>query len=284
MKSISLGIICSIFLLTSCVDQKALDLAQVQHMASAIETNMNANRAYELGQMFSPTRYAMRLGSDFYDLPKMERQYAYAAFRGFYENIINSYLDAIDEENLQFNLFDIHEKDGVYRLNFILQSPTEIDHSNFIVFYAAFDKDEELKVVNLYNVFQGFSLSQMGTEILNDMSNKSTSFEMRRYEAQRDITRAMEIAETGDFEFAHHTLDIMDRGFVKKSGVAYLKPFYASQFSDSLYRKELEWIKTISPNDQSKLFYDCAIKSLDKRPEQEMIDCTDALVALLKKS
>jgi hypothetical protein len=274
----------SFFSLSSCIDQKSLDLVEVEKMAVTIETNMNANKAYELNQMFSPTRFAMRLGDDFYDLPKMDRQYGYAAFRDFYETIIYSYLDVIDEEGLVLSLFDIHEKDGVYRINFLLGDSSDQERINFLVFYAAFDKDDELKVVNLYNVFQGFSLSQIGEGILDDMSNNTTSFAMRRQRAEESINRAIEIAETGDFAFAYETLNRAPKSFLEKPYAASLKVQLSESISDSLYRKELQWMKSISPNDQSQMLYDCAILKIDQQSEQDLVECTDALVALLKES
>lgn len=271
------------FLLTSCVNQEALALKQVERLALNIETQMNTNKAYELNEMFSPTRFAMRLGNDFYDLSSIDRQYGYAAFRKFYESIINSYLDAIDEEGLQLSLFDIHEIDGVYRINFLLSDENEEERINFLVFYAAFDKDDELKVVNLYNVFQGFSLSQIGKGILNDMNNKTTSFAMRSQRAEEAMDTAIEIAETGDFAFAYETLNRAPKSFLEKPYAASLKVQFAESISDSLYRKELQWMKTISPNEQSQMLYDCAILKIDQQPEQDQRECMDALVTLLKE-
>ena len=279
-----LGVFIVFLSLTSCLDQDVEDRKQIEQIALGIQQGMQEGRAYDIQEFFSPTRFAMRLGDSFYDLPKVERQITYKILREVYSDAVNSFMDQIEAFNYKVDLFDLHEKDGIYRLNYEITDHSSKYTYNYLVFYLEKDKKDQWRIVNYYNLLTGFSLGQIGKQQLKDITLADrTSHQMKVTKARNNVDRAIEIADTGNYSFAYEVLNYTSKSFLERGNTAYLKVLFASQISDSLYLKELKWIEKVTPNQQSKLLYQC-IQNRVENFELEFGECGDKIKESLKNT
>jgi hypothetical protein len=177
-------------------------------------------------------------------------------------------------------LFDIHKKDGVYRLNYLIHKNGFTESINYLVFYIQKDREEQMRVVNIYNVFNGFSLSQAIAEYMNITENDRRAL-TRLQTAANYRYQAYDQSSTGNYQEAYDILKNIPTEFLNTSSFASLKVSYASHISDSLFVEELKWIRALTSNEPSKKLYDCSLDYLENKNEEDSFECMEELNEIL---
>ena len=223
----------------------------------------------------------MRLGKEFYDIPKMERQYVYSFLRGEFETATYSFMEHLDQFGLEMILFDVHKEGDTYRANYQIQNTEDDMVSDFVVLYIEKDMNDRFKIVNFYSLEQGFSHGQIFKDIFKSVQDESTSNQMLQYESMNIIHGAKQLYANGMFEKAYDYLKTLRHSMLKKPGISVLASRFASKVSQELYLEELRNMKEITPNKQSKLYYDCVIQNIQS---DENGECTSEIESALIKS
>ena len=271
-----------ILLIISCGtgdDEK--ELSEVIDIAKTVEKDYNNYYSKNILNLFSPTRLAMRLGKEFYDIPKMERQYVYSFLRGEFETATYSFMEHLDQFGLEMILFDVHKEGDTYRANYQIQNTEDDMVSDFVVLYIEKDMNDRFKIVNFYSLEQGFSHGQIFKDIFKSVQDESTSNQMLQYESMNIIHGAKQLYANGMFEKAYDYLKTLRHSMLKKPGISVLASRFASKVSQELYLEELRNMKEITPNKQSKLYYDCVIQNIQS---DENGECTSEIESALIKS
>ncbi len=271
-----------ILLIISCgtaEDEK--ELSEVIDIAKTIEKDYNSYYSKNILNLFSPTRLAMRLGKNFYDIPKMERQYVYSFFRDEFETATYNFMEMLHQSPKELALFDVHKKGNTYRANYRVWDGNDKEIYDFIVIYIEEDNNGELKIVNFYSLDQGFSYGQIFKDVFEAVQDQSTSNQMLQHLSKDIIKNAKTLYAEGEFLKAYDSLKTLDARVLRKPGVALLPVQFAAQVSDEAYIRELENLINVTPNKQSKLFYDCAIKNFQSNEKGK---CTSEIESALIKS
>lgn len=262
-----------------------LDLFAVEDFAASIQNSFNTYEPYSIKNIFSPVLFSWRLGSDFkQNYTAQERQGYYSAFNMLYKQSIDSYVDAAELLNLKVYLFDVHQKDNVYRLNYYV---TDVNDNvlNYLVFYVDKDRNREFKIVNFYNVISGFTYSDIVAEYMDGGtfgSDRSARRGMEIAANKRDV--ALYDSSLGDHQKAYSKMKEIDYKYLNSSGFAQYKMIFASQISVRLYKEELKWMAAISKNGVSKKYYECISLNLEIEDNTDAKKCIAEFEELLKAS
>ncbi|MGB5980590.1 MAG: hypothetical protein WBG46_00465 [Nonlabens sp.] len=262
-----------ILLIFSCGtadDEK--ELSEVVEIAQTIEKDFNNYYSKNILNLFSPTRLAMRLGREFYDIPRMERQFIYSFLRDQFETSTYNFMENLDQKNQVLSLFDVHKEGEVYRANYEIYDKDQEGVRDFVVIYIEKNNKGQWKIVNQYSLENGFSLGQIFKDVFKYVQDQSTSSQMLQYESQEIIQGANQLFVEGAYEKAFDSLKTASPKMLNRPGVAILGVRFASKVSDELYMNELHNMKNITPNDQSKIFYDCVIENIQNEGDTQCID------------
>lgn len=257
-----------------------LELFEAEDLAWTIENSFNTYSSDTLRNLFSPALFARRLGDDFKQRPKMERQYLYNVFNNLYKQNIDNYVEESKIAAQELSLFDVHKNNEVYRLNYLVSAKETEDLINYMVFYVRKDRVGDMKIVNMYSVQKGFSLAQTIKEFL-DMAESDSRLDVTAEIATQYREEAFYAFSQGNHQKAYDIMSQIDTKFLQTSNFAYYKVMFSSNVSDSLYRSELEWIRALTSNESSKQFYDCMIQYLDDKSDENVLDCQEKLQEIL---
>lgn len=260
--------------------EDGIDLYEVKELALTIEYSFKKASSNSIRNLFSPALFAYRLGADFKKRPSFERQELYGIFNMLYKQNIDSYIREFGKDNLNLTLFDIHKKDGVYRLNYFIHKNDDSESINYLVFYVQKDREKQMRIVNIYNVFKGFSLSQTIAEY-RDINENDRRALTRMQKAANYRYQADDQASRGNYREAYDISKNIPTEFLNTSSFAYLKVSYASHISDSLFVEELKWIRALTSNDPSKKLYDCSIDYLESQNDEDSLECMEELNEIL---
>ncbi|QJP35784.1 hypothetical protein F0365_15935 [Nonlabens sp. Ci31] len=284
ISKVFLVIVFTVFSLVSCKEIKKaeidLELFEAEDLALAIENSLNSYSSDSLRGLFSPALFARRLGSDFKQRPKMERQYLYSIFNSLYIQNMETYVEEAKLAGLEFLLFDVHMNNEVYRLNYLVTTKESENLINYMVLYVRKDRVGDLKVANMYSVQKGFSLAQTIKEFI-DITEADSRANIKAEIANQYREEAFYASSLGNYEKAYDLMKQIDSKYLNTSNFAYYKVILSSKVSDSLYRSELEWIRALTSNESSKQFYDCMIQYINDKDDENAIECQEKIQEIL---
>jgi hypothetical protein len=257
-----------------------MELFEAEDLAMSIENSFNTFSSDSLQDMFSPALFARRLGDDFKRRPRMERQYLYSIFNNLYKQNIETYIEESRLAAQEFSLFDVHKNNEVYRFNYLVSSKETEELINYMVLYARKDREGNLKLVNMYSVSKGFSLAQTIKEFI-EITETERRVDAKTQEAVTYRQQAFNQLALGNHQKAYDLMSQIDSRILQTSNFAYYKVMMSSNVSDSLYKSELEWIRALTSNESSKQFYDCMIRYIDDKSEENVLNCQAKLQEIL---
>jgi len=268
--------------ITNCGFIKTQEWREAEEFAIMIEEDMNSQNVDGLVEKFDAPLFARRLGKEFTRLSVPERSFSFGMFKNIFRSNMEQFTSDYNQLEVNIMLLGLTEKDGVYRAVYSVVDVGE-NVRNFLVFYLSNKEDDQFQIANYYSVYSGFSFGQSMKEFTK-MINDSSNFENEIASLNRGMQQATYLYKNGQYEMAYEVLDRLTAKEKQFSHVAILKLSIADQMGGMKALKEFEHMKSIVPNEQSKLFYDCILKSLDNAPEEEQKECSLNLQILLLDS
>ncbi|WP_124979750.1 hypothetical protein [Nonlabens xiamenensis] len=259
------------------------ELAEVEQIAFDLEEAFNTYQPYEIKSIFDPSLFAWRLGNDFKNLTPTDRQLGYSVFDSRFDALIDESMMILREGNMEATLFDIHQKDQVYRLNYAFNNRENNKVYDHLTVYLDKNRDQEWKIVNIYNVFYGFSYGQMMKEYVDRYVISGSRGRMRELENSSIIRdRSLRMALDSSAEQAYELIKTLPNHHQKQSIFAFSRLRIAALVSDSLLVEELDWMRQVTPNEQSRIAYDCRSLALSGADEDRQKECQNRLEELLR--
>lgn len=268
--------------LTGCGFFKTQEWREAEEFAIMIEEDMNSQNVNGLVEKFDAPLFARRLGKEFTRLSVPERSYGFGMFKKIFRSNMEEFTSEYSKLDVNIRLLGVTEKEGVYRAVYSVVDVGE-NARNFLVFYLSNQENDEFQIANYYSVYAGYSFGQSMKEFTK-MMNDSSNFENEIAPLNRGMAKAAHLYKNGQYKMAYQVLDQLSPKEKQFSHVAILKLSIADNIGGDIARAEFEHMKSIVPNEQSKLFYDCILKSLDNAPEEEQKECSLDLQLMLLDS
>jgi len=254
--------------------QQKLDMTAVS-MMDALATN----RPRVIMDNFDHKSFSKRLGKTFFQFNKTDQSLIMGQLINTLYQGVAVLSQQITEAQASIYLIDIRKKGAV---NYVVLGVTDAAESkilNYVVLYLKENKQKEFVLVNFYNVYGGKSFGQIAKEFVA-IDFESERMMRKTESAQRSFNNARNLKENGKNQLAYEVMSEMNTEFKNSTQMAVYRAQLAARISDSLYIRELNTLKKITPNDQRKQMYDCEIAAMeDKNSDQS--DCMDKVIELL---
>ncbi len=282
MKTRILITLLAVLSLHSCGFFKSMEWRQAEKFAVMIEDDMNSQNVDGLVTKFDAPLFARRLGKEFTRLSVPERSYGFGLFKKLFRSNMEGFTADYSRLGINTVLIGLSEKDGVYRAVYSVLDEEEMVR-NYLVFYFSSKEDNRFQIANYYSVYAGFSFGQSMKE-LTKMMNDSSNFDNEIASVNRSMEIAMHLYRNAQFEQAYQILDELSTQEKRLSLVATLKLSIADQIGGTKAVEEFNHMKSIVPNEQSKLFYECLLQSFNNATLEELEECGMELELLLLES
>nr|WP_042289459.1 hypothetical protein [Nonlabens ulvanivorans] len=263
--------------LWSCADEVQLqemtekERLKAEELAMTIQDAYNHDKAAILSNYFDAIEFSKRIKIPQLRPGEKPPQVLLKMIGQMFEMFNNNLFQRLAVNASKLDLLHIHKKDDVVRLTYIIEN--EESFYNYLVFYISPNSQEEFEIANIYSVYDGLSLGQNVNQFASRYGSNSMIFLNGLMEANTIYLEAESSMNKGDYKKAYQLLDSIDDKHknVQKYAASRLR---LSEYVDiDTYKKELENMQSISPNQQSKLFYQCIIDGLDNDDEERYIEC-----------
>jgi hypothetical protein len=291
MKKINLFLLVLVLAFSSCSDIATwFEWDEVEDVALNIESDLNEGNAEGLVDKFDVAYFGKRLGSKFFKLPKPIKQGGYQVFYDSYKESMYQITNLSQEIGSRFQLFDIHKQNDVYRFGFehVIDIEDKAYVADYLIFYLEKNKDGEWIIANFYDVMDGFSLGDIGRTLVEESINMNKD---PSYKSQREFIRANELARrayahyaVGEYDLAYSSIVEIPRSQRKYHHYAIKQAQYSMYLGEDKQIEAMDFMKSVTPNEQSKQLYECRIMGLNGVEQQEIDDCFATVVELLTES
>ncbi|BAO55904.1 hypothetical protein NMS_1895 [Nonlabens marinus S1-08] len=256
---------------------------QLQKMDMTAVSMMDAlasNRPEVVIRNFDHRSFSKRLGKKFFSFKKEEQGFLMGILMNSLAEQIFTLSQTITKAGLKLQMIDARHKGKVSQVTIKVMDAEEESTITYFVLYLKENVNGDFVLVNFYDVFSGKSFSQLAQDLLAiDFENENIA---RLFEKQRfRILEARHLESFGNYQEAYMQMDSVTTEFRNFGVYPVYRALLSSHLNDSLYLKELENLKQITPNHQSVLFYDC-ISTYVKTDEKDQSECLEEfLIELL---
>lgn len=255
--------------------QHKLDMTAVSMMDA-----IASNRPEVIMNNFDHKSFSKRLGQRFFQFNAQEQSYLMGILINALGENITALTSRIANQGLTVRLKDSRQEGpvSIVTLDVIDSEKTQV--FSYIVLYLKENKDREFVLVNYYNVYDGKSFGQFAKEMLNtDFESEHTVRNLER--AQNNVEMAQYLEVNGEFESAYNQMNTINDAFKNYGQFPIYRAQLAMQVNDSVYLNELENLKSITPNDQSRKFYECEMLAIMNNDDNQSECMTQFEIMLL---
>jgi hypothetical protein len=268
-----------VILLFSCKSEQPASFDDDEYMkledvAIDIANHYTYNEPDSIVNLFNHRKFARRLGTDFYKLAKQEQTAVIGMVLFSLENSVVNTMQQMDQNNLVLNLIHIDQQEKTSRLFYLLTDQAGERLYDYLVYYIQKnEEDNTYNIVNQYHVSRAFSLGQSIKQVIKKQARDPNYFK-KSYTITDRLETASGFEEIGEHRMAYDMVNQIRGSYSKLPNIAVYRSTLASHISKELYLEELNNLSAITPNEQSKMFYDCMKLSMDSTiVQEEKIDC-----------
>ncbi|KQC33258.1 hypothetical protein AAU57_07965 [Nonlabens sp. YIK11] len=230
---------------------------QKLHMtAVSLMDAIGANRPHVVMDQFDHKSFSKRLGKNFYQFSAQEQSLIMGTLVNTLGQSIATLTTAIANQQYVVRLLDTRQYGNVSVVTLDVVTQDQQDLVNFLVLYLKENKGGEFVLVNFYNVYDGKSFGQLAKAFLE--------YDFGSERIMRHLKNSMETAESamyyervGEYEKAYDQMNSMSKVFRDFGQFPVYRTKLASRVNDSIYLEELDHLKELTPNEQSRKLYDC---------------------------
>ncbi|AZQ44037.1 hypothetical protein [Nonlabens ponticola] len=275
-----------LFLLISCKQKDTapgddkIDL-KLEDVGVEIANHYNYNEPDSLIALFDHRQFSKRLGQPFFNLDKRAQSYVIGMVMQYYDETNRFVLSEMQQRGLFLELLAVNQDEQVSKLFYRLINQSGERLFTYLVLYVQQDASGDYKIVNQYDVSKAYSLGQNSKITIRNMQ-KNRSFQKGAEKAFAILSQAVALEKTHGYEAAYKIMEDIKQPFTRIPAIANYRFILASHLGAQPFIQEAKYLKSITPNEQSKMFYDCIImEQQDPSNKEAVTSCYESFIERL---